>query len=87
MTSEEFYEHTVRAWTVGQLRAALNALPDDLPIVVDAAEEAGGDTVYQQVIVHVGFGHGIAGDRTEFIGRELRIGCELPSGNYHQRCL
>ena len=56
-----------------------------LPIVVDVAEEPGGDLVEEQVIIHVGFGHGVAGDGTEFIGRELRIGCEFPTGTYHRR--
>lgn len=70
------FEHVADAWTVGRRRAVLDGLPDDLPIVVDVAEEPGG---------HVGFGHGVAGDGTEFIGRELRIGCEFPTGTYHRR--
>ena len=52
------FEHAVQAWTVGQLRDALAGLPDDLPIIVDVAEEPGGDTVQEQVVVHAGFGHG-----------------------------
>ena len=55
------FEHTVQAWTVGQLRDALAGLPDDLPIIVDVAEEPGGDTVQEQVVVHAGFGHGVDG--------------------------
>lgn len=43
------FEHAVQAWTVGQLRDALAGLPDDLPIIVDVAEEPGGDTVQEQV--------------------------------------
>ena len=53
------FEHAVQAWTVGQLREALAGLPDDLPIIVDVAEEPGGDTVQEQVVVHAGFGHGV----------------------------
>jgi len=79
------YEHTVEAWNVGQVRAALDGPPDDLPIIVDVAEEPGGDTVEEQVVIHVGFGQGTLGDGTEFIGRELRIGCEFPSGSYHRK--
>ena len=45
MAGEQPYEHVVDAWTVGQLRAALVGLPDDLPVIVDFAEEPGGDTV------------------------------------------
>lgn len=78
-------DHVADAWTVDRLRAALVGLPDDLPIIVDVAEEPGGDLVDEQVIIHVGFGHGVAGDGSEFIGRELRIGCEFPTGTYERR--
>ena len=76
--------HVAGAWTVG-LRAALVGLPDDLPIIVDVAEEPGGDLVDEQVVIHVGFGHGVAGDGSEFTGREVRIGCEFPTGTYERR--
>lgn len=33
------FEHVAHAWTVGRLREALAGLPDDLPIIVDVAEE------------------------------------------------
>lgn len=79
------FEHVAEAWTVGRLREALEGLPDDLPVIVDVAEEPGGDLVDEQVIINVGFGHGVAGDGSEFIGRELRIGCEFPTGTYHRR--
>lgn len=78
-------DHVADAWNVGRLRAALVGLPDDLPIIVDVAEEPGGDLVDEQVIIQVGFGHGVAGDGSEFIGRELRIGCEFPTGTYERR--
>lgn len=80
--AEEEYHHLVDAWTVGQLRAALDGLPDELPIIVDVAETPGGDLVDEQVVIHVGFGHGTTGDGEEYVGRELRIGCEFPSGRY-----
>ena len=79
------FEHAVQAWTVGQLRDALAGLPADLPIIVDVAEEPGGDTVQEQVVVHAGFGHGVDGRGEPFVGREFRIGCEFPSGTYLQR--
>ena len=79
------FDHVADAWTVGRLRAALIGLPDELPIIVDVAEEPGGDLVDEQVIIHVGFGHGTTGDGSEFIGRELRIGCEFPTGTYDRR--
>jgi len=76
MAGEQPYEHVVDAWTVGQLRAALVGLPDDLPVIVDVAEEPGGDTVDEQVVISAGFGHGIAADGTEFVDREF------PTGHY-----
>ena len=79
------FEHAVQAWTVGQLRDALAGLPDDLPIIVDVAEEPGGDTVQEQVVIDAGFGHGVDGRGEPFVGRELRIGCDYPSGPYLQR--
>jgi hypothetical protein len=79
------FEHAVQAWTVGQLRDALAGLPDDLPIIVDVAEEPGGDTVQEQVVVHAGFGHGVDGRGEPFVGRDFRIGCEFPSGTSLQR--
>ncbi|WP_425285097.1 DUF6225 family protein [Arthrobacter crystallopoietes] len=68
---------------MGRLCNALAGLPDDLPIIVDVAEEPGSDLVQEQVVIHVGFGHGVDVQGEPFIGRELRIGCEFPSGTYH----
>lgn len=79
------FEHTVTPWTVGQLRAALDGLPDDMLVIVDVAEEPGGDLVHEQVVIHVGFGHGIDRNGEPFVGRELRIGCEFPSGTYYAK--
>lgn len=84
MDSEEQFEHVVDPWTVGQLRAALAGLPDDLPIVIDVAVEPGGDMVTEQVLIHVGFGHGIDGQGEPFVGRALRLGCEFPTGTYYR---
>ena len=79
------FEHRVEAWTVGQVREVLAGLPDDLPIIVDVAEEPGGDAVQEQVVIYVGFGYGVDGRGEPFVGRELRIGCEFPSGTYLRR--
>lgn len=38
---DEQFEHTVDAWTAGQLRAALDGVPDDLPLRFVTAEEPG----------------------------------------------
>jgi Family of unknown function (DUF6225) len=42
-TDEELFDHKVTAWTVGQLRAALEGLPDEMPVRVIPADEPGGD--------------------------------------------
>ena len=38
---EELFTHTVRAWTAGELRRALEGVPDDFPVTVVTAEEPG----------------------------------------------
>lgn len=79
------YNHQVTPWTVGQLRAALEGLPDDLPLEVMVAEEAGGDFAERQVVIGAGFGLGTTGEGEEFVGREFQISCEFPSGTYLRR--
>lgn len=83
--SEESFEHQVKAWTVGQIRAALAGLPDDLPVIVDVAEEPGGELSDEQVVTNVGFGYGIDAAGEPYVGRPLRIGCEFPTGTYYRR--
>lgn len=79
------YDHQVTPWTVGQLRAALEGLPEDLPMVAIVAEEPGGDLGEVQVVIDAGFGTGVAGDGEEFVDREFQICCEYPSGTYLRR--
>lgn len=69
---------------MGRLRNALVGLPDDLPLIVDVAEEPGGDLVQKQVVIHVGFGHGVDSAGGPFVGQALRNGCEFPSRIYCQ---
>ena len=38
---EEEFDHQVTAWTVGDLRRAMEGLPDDFPVTVITAEEPG----------------------------------------------
>lgn len=45
-----------RIATVGQLRAALAGIPDDTPLVVNAADLTSPDVVDEQVITGTGFG-------------------------------
>lgn len=79
------YDHQVTPWTVGQLRAALAGLPDDLPLVVIVAEDPGGELAEDQVVIDAGFGTGTTGEGEEFVGREFQICCEFPSGTYVRR--
>lgn len=51
MSDEEMFHHEVAQWTVGQLRAALDGIPDDTPVVVDYAEAPGGDSADEQVVI------------------------------------
>lgn len=83
---EELYQHRVQPWTVGQLRAALAGLPEDLPLIVDVAEEPGGEMVGRQVVIGAGFGTVDWGDeRGEDVDRRFAIGCEFPPGEYVRR--
>ncbi len=82
---EELVRHEVRPWTVGQLRAALQGLPDELPLVVQLAEEPGGDLVAEQVVTDAGFGTIDWGDdRGEDVDRRFAICCDFPTGEYYR---
>lgn len=84
-SDEELYRHDVQPWTVGQLRAALQGLPDDLPLIVHVAEKPGGDSVAEQVVTDAGFGTVVWGDeRGEEIDRRFAIECEFPAGEYYR---
>jgi hypothetical protein len=48
---EELFDHQVTAWTVGQLRAALEGVPDELPVRVITAEEPGSDLAGEEQVV------------------------------------
>ena len=83
---EELVRHEVRPWTVGELRAALQGLPDELPLVVHLAEEPGGDLVQDQVVTGAGFGTIDWGDeRGEDVDRRFGIECDFPTGEYYRR--
>jgi len=44
------------AWTVGQLKAALSAIPDDTPLMVRAVDASDPEFADEQVVVGAGFG-------------------------------
>lgn len=83
--ADEAFEHVVERWTVGQLRTALQGLPDDMPVVVHVAEEPGGDTADEQIITHADTDAFVARDGTEYAAGELQIQCEFPTGTYYRR--
>jgi hypothetical protein len=67
------------AWTVGQLRAALAAIPDDTPLVVNAVDTSAPDFADEQVLVGAGFGtvnwgDGYGPEPDTFFG----LDCEMP---------
>jgi Family of unknown function (DUF6225) len=74
------------AWTVGQLRAALAAIPDDTPLVVNAADPSDPNTADEQVIVGAGFGRIDWGDgyglETDTV---FALSCEIPEGELRTR--
>jgi hypothetical protein len=96
---EELFEHRVTAWTVGELRAALAGVPDDLPISVVTAEEPGSDLAGDEQVVisaspwaHIDVGpSGTAEDvRARLASGQVcpdhfEIGCDFPSGQYYRR--
>ena len=83
---EEPVRHEVRPWPAGQLRTALQGLPDDLPLVVHVAEGPGGDLVGDQVVTVAGFGTIDWGDaRGEDVDGRFGIECNYPNGEYYRR--
>lgn len=80
---EELFNHQVTALTAGDLRKALEGVPDGFPVRVMVAEEPGGISVDEQVAVSAGpwsdSGDG-SGPPDHF-----EIGCEFPSGQYYRR--
>lgn len=84
MADEELFTHTVRAWTAGELRKALEGVPDDFTVTVVTAEEPGSEFAgSEQVVISAGPWNergekGMPPDHFE-------IGCEFPSGEYYRR--
>ena len=74
------------AWTAGQLKAALAAIPDDTPLAVNAVDPGDPDCADEQVIVSAGFGTVDWGDG---YGPEpdgiFGLNCEIPEGYLRER--
>jgi hypothetical protein len=82
MADDEEFDHQITPWTAGQLRKALEGVPDDFVIRVWIAEDPGGDTVDEQAVIEAGpwSSHGEGAPPDYFA-----IGCEFPSGRYYRR--
>ena len=81
---EELFVHRVTPWTAGQLRKALEGVPDDWPVVAVTADEPGsGLAGSEQVIISAGpwNEHGSQGVPPD----HFEIGLEFPSGQYYRR--
>ena len=48
---EELFDHQVTAWTVGDLRKALEGVPDDFSVIVVTADEPGGEFVGDEQVI------------------------------------
>ncbi len=83
---EELFTHTVRAWTAGELRKALEGVPDDMPVHVLPADEPSGQyAAEEQVVISAGPWND-QGDR-DAPPEYFEIGCEFPSGQYYRRSI
>jgi len=92
---EELFDHQVTAWTAGQLRAALDGVPDDLPVSVLVSEEPGGEFADEQVVISAApwarVNNATAEDVRDKLARgelqpdHFEISLEFPSGRYYRR--
>ena len=76
----EWVRHTGRPMTIGELRAAMTGLPDDVPVLVSHPDEAGHDAA--RILIH-----GSAAwvrPNPYGSGRALAIEGELPPGIYQR---
>jgi hypothetical protein len=84
MSDEELFTRTVGAWTAGELRKALEGVPDDFPVTVVTAEEPGSDLAGgEQVIISAAPWNerGEEGAPPD----HFEISLEFPSGQYYRR--
>lgn len=74
------FRHEVDAWTVGQLRKALQGISDDRPVTVYVAFAPGGGYADEQVVIRAG--RAGRGNQDDLIGEHFAIGCDYASGTY-----
>ena len=83
-------KHEVSAWTVGQLRKALDGFPEDMPVRVAPLEEPGGDLEAPLQVVISTEVRLFADDRGALARRAqngdgkdyVTLECDYPSGQY-----
>jgi hypothetical protein len=78
---EEPSGRQVRAWTVGELRKALEGLPGDLPVRVVIAEAPDGRFVGEQLVISAGPWNDLRGGAPPDY---FEIGCQVPSTWYRR---
>ena len=82
-TVEIEYEHTVTAWTVGDLRQALQPVPADMPLHAVTAEKAGGDIEGEtQVVTSTFFSE--SGLKVDAGKQRFTLLLDFPSGTYNR---
>ena len=95
MSREIEFEHVVKAWTVGDLRKALEGVPDDVQLVIETAEKPGGDVAGPtQVVIAAAyvkdwippdFSKGESAGHFEDRRTTFQLNAEFPSGTYYKR--
>jgi hypothetical protein len=84
---EELFTHTVTAWTVGDLRKALEGVPDEFPLVIIPADKPENDLAAEEQVV---VGAGSEGSWKPAAGTtgppdHFQIAADFPSGQYYRR--
>jgi Family of unknown function (DUF6225) len=92
---DELSGHQVTAWTVGQLRQAMDGLPNDLPVSVLVSQEPGGEFADDQVVISAAPWATVDNAGADDIHAKLtsgelqpdyfEISAEFPSGRYYRR--
>ncbi|GIJ63063.1 DUF6225 family protein [Virgisporangium aurantiacum] len=78
------YEHTVAAWTVGDLRQALRPAPADMPLFAVTAQTAGGDVEGEtQVVTETRLSE--SGWKAEADKKRFTLLLDSASGTYNRR--
>lgn len=84
---EELFTHTVTAWTAGQLRKALEGVPDDFPLVIIPADEPDNDLAAEAQVVTSAKTAGSWDPAAREYGApdHFQVACDFPSGQYCRR--